>query len=103
MFEAAADVRQVFDHFNQPDDGDIFRIDQQLAAGGTHFFSAHAEEGGAGGLLAQRVNELRAVSIAGGFAGGEQKLHAAIMPEQLCAIPTLSLSKGREPYPCKNY
>src|ERR1051326_3464768 len=53
MLEAAADVRQVFDHFNQPDDGDIFRIDQQLAAGGTHLFSAHAKVGRAGDKLVE--------------------------------------------------
>jgi hypothetical protein len=64
VLEAAANVRQVLYDLNQPDHGDIFGVDQQLAAGGAHLFSAHAEESGAGGKPAQRVNKLRTVGIA---------------------------------------
>src|SRR5258708_6265590 len=62
--ELLSNMRQVRDHLDQPDHCHFFGVDQQLAAGGAHFFSAHAEEPGSRRKLRKRVDELRAVGVA---------------------------------------
>ncbi len=82
------------------DDGKVFGVDDNLAPGSSHAFSAGAEKvelcgGGASPRLdgaeprphmsgngytpSQRLDQLRAVHFAGGFAGGDQDLHVDIV------------------------
>ena len=53
-------------------DGDVFSTDDALLAGGFHGAAAEAGEGGFWQTLVEGMDELSAVSIAGGFAGGEE-------------------------------
>ena len=55
--------------FGDADDGEIFRIDDCVAAGGAHAVSADAEEFELQVVAAQGFDELRAVHFPGGFAG----------------------------------
>ena len=53
-----------------PHVGDIFSADEAVLAGLLHLKAAEAGEGDSGQGYAQRVDELRAVVIAGGFTCG---------------------------------
>jgi uncharacterized protein YdeI (YjbR/CyaY-like superfamily) len=52
--------------------GDVFGADDALEAGGLHLQAAEAEEGRLRGAGAELGDELRAVVVAAGFAGGEK-------------------------------
>src|SRR5882724_3849663 len=73
--EAAADSRQVRDYLYQADHSNLIGVDQQFAAGSMHLLAAHSEEGRARRGLAQGVDQLCAVSITRGFAGGKEEIH----------------------------
>src|SRR5947209_15276047 len=51
MLEAPPDIRQVLHYFHQSDHRDLISMYQQLAAGSSHLFAAHAEEACAGRKL----------------------------------------------------
>jgi hypothetical protein len=53
--------------------GDVFGADDAGLAGLLHLAAAEAEEGGKGQRGFEDVDELGAVVIAGGFAGGEEE------------------------------
>jgi hypothetical protein len=52
--------------------GDVFGADDALLAGGFHRGAAEAGEGGSGIAAVEFGDDLGAVMVAGGFAGGEE-------------------------------
>jgi hypothetical protein len=58
--------------------GDIFGANDTLLAGGFHGRSAEASEGGCGNAAAEFGDDLGAVMVAGGFAGGEEDARVGI-------------------------
>jgi hypothetical protein len=69
---ARVDVGDVAEDLGDAHDGDVFGADDLLLALGEHGVAAEAGEGGGGKASAQGGDELGAVGIAGGFAGGEE-------------------------------
>ncbi len=65
----AIDFWQVAEDFGDADDGEIFRVDDRVAAGGTHAVSADAEEFKLRVEAMQGIDELGAVHFSGSFAG----------------------------------
>ncbi|HWB32142.1 MAG TPA: YdeI/OmpD-associated family protein [Acidobacteriaceae bacterium] len=53
--------------------GDVFGVDDALLAGGLHLRATEAGEGGAGDAGAEASDDLCAVVVAGGLAGGEEE------------------------------
>ena len=71
---AAVDARDVAEDFSDAHDGDVFGADGLELAGGAHFSSAEAGEGGVGKCGLEGADELGAVEVAGSLAGGEEDL-----------------------------
>src|SRR5580704_11487547 len=69
MSKQAVDLRQMTENFGDADDGEVFRVDDRVAAGGAHAVSADAEEIEVWIATAQGFDELRAVHFSGCFAG----------------------------------
>jgi len=68
----AIDARGVFDDLGDAHVGDVFGANDALLTCGLHLAAAEAEEGGAGEAVGELRDDLCAVVIAGGFAGGEE-------------------------------
>ena len=66
------DVEGVAEDFGDAHVGDVFGADDALLAGGFHCGAAEAGEGGGGMRRAEFGDDLGAVVVAGGFAGGEE-------------------------------
>lgn len=71
---AAVDAGDVAEDFGDAHDSDVFGADGLELAGGAHFRSAQAGEGGVGEPWLESSDELCAVEVARGFAGGEEDL-----------------------------
>ena len=69
---AGVDPGDVTEDFRHAHDGDVFGSDGALLAGGFHGGSTEAGEGGCREVLAQGGDELCAVGVSGGFAGGKE-------------------------------
>lgn len=66
------DIGEVPDDFGDAHEGEFFGVEEQLDAVGLHLVAAEAEEGGAGELFLQALDDKGAVEITGGFAGGDE-------------------------------
>ena len=93
----AVDLRQMAEDFGNADDGEVFGVDDDLAAGGAHALSACAEEGKFSGLRLQRrgcgaslhmdrrdstaqgFDQLRTVHFPGSFTGRDQDSQESIV------------------------
>ncbi len=71
---ACVNAGDMAEDFGDAHDRYIFGADGLELAGCTHFGSAKAGEGGMGERGLEGADELRAVEVAGGFAGGEEDL-----------------------------
>ena len=101
------------DDFGDPDDGEVFGVDYDVAAGGAHAVSAGAKErDAAGDASAQSFNQLASIHVARSLAGGDENLHAAIVREcvlraiaryALNSFLTTEVTEGMEkPSSCKS-
>ncbi len=68
----AVDARHVTNDFGDAHVGDVFGAHDAIEAGGFHLFAAEAEECGVGIASVQFRDELRAVVVPAGLAGGEK-------------------------------
>jgi hypothetical protein len=66
------DVGHVADDFGEAHVGDVFGANDAGLAGGFHLGAAQAGEGRGGDAVAQFGDDLGAVVVARGFAGGEE-------------------------------
>ena len=62
--------------------GDVFGADDALLASGFHGGSAKAGEGGGGDSGAEFGDDLGAVVVAGGFAGGEKDARIGVRGDE---------------------
>ena len=69
---AGVDLRDMAQDLGDAHDGDVFGADDALLARSLHRAAAEAGEGGCGQMLAKVLDELGAVGLAGGLAGGEE-------------------------------
>ena len=76
--ELGVDVGGVAEDFGDAHVGDVFGADDAGLAGGLHEEAAETGEGGLGESLFQGVDDLRAVEIARGFAGGEKEVRVGV-------------------------
>jgi hypothetical protein len=65
-------VRDVAEDLGDAHDGDVFGADGLVLALPGHVCAAEAGEDGAGDAFAEGGDELGAVGVAGGLAGGEE-------------------------------
>src|ERR1035438_1351495 len=85
----AENLRKMAEDFSDADNREVLGVDDNIAARGAHALPTGAEESklcGGGALprlwmSAQRFDELRAIHVSGGFPGGDEDLHAAIVRE----------------------
>ena len=68
------DVGGVAEDFGDAHVGDVFGANDALLARELHVLAAEAGEGGGRERLAEGLNELRAVEVAGGLAGGDEEV-----------------------------
>jgi hypothetical protein len=61
--------------FRDADDGQVFGIDDSIAADGTHAVATHTEEFKRRITASQSLDKLRAVHFAGRLTGGDQDSH----------------------------
>ena len=76
--ELGVDVGSVAEDFGDAHVGDVFGADDAGLAGGLHELAAEAGEGGVREVVAEGVDELRAVEVSGGFAGGEEEVRVGV-------------------------
>jgi hypothetical protein len=62
--------------------GDVFGADDALLAFRFHCSSAQAGEGGGGDATAEFSDDLGAVVVAGGFAGGEEDARIGVRADE---------------------
>ena len=74
----AEDTRQVAQDFGDAHVGDVLGTDDALLAGGGHLCAAEAGEGGGWDAGAQFGDDLCAVVVAGGLAGGEEDARVGV-------------------------
>ncbi len=65
---------EVRDHFGEPDDGEAGGVDDGFDSEGLEFWSGAAVEGGIGERFEEGGDETGGVHVAGGFAGGDEKV-----------------------------
>src|SRR5258708_3305452 len=65
----AVDLWQMAEDFGDADNGEIFRVNDSIAAGRAHAISANAEEFKSLIAATQGLDELRAIHFSGSFAG----------------------------------
>jgi len=70
----AVDVGRVADDLGDAHVGYVFGADDAVLAGFGHALAAETGEGGLGDFVAQGIDELRAVDVAGGLTGGEEEV-----------------------------
>src|SRR5208282_6346511 len=88
----AKNFRKMAYDFGDADDGQIFGINYDVAAGGSHALASGAEKGERRIAAAQRFDQLRAVHFARGFAGGDEDLHVGIVN---ACVPTTRQTSGK--------
>ena len=93
---AGVDAGDVAEDFGDAHDGDVFGADGLLLAFGAHFGAAEAGEGGGGEAASEFGDELRAVVVAGGFAGGEEDARVGLGGDD---VQFTSESEGLPPLP----
>ena len=76
------DVGGVADDLGDPHVGDVFGADDALLAGGFHGGAAETGEDGVGDAAAEFRDDLGAVVVAGGFAGGEEDARVGIRADK---------------------
>ena len=69
---AGVDVRDVAENFGHAHDGDVLSADGLLLGLAGHLGAAKSGEGGAGDPRAECGDDLGAIGVAGGLAGGEE-------------------------------
>ena len=90
FFVKAENFWEMADDLSDTDDGEVFGVDDDVAAGGAHAVSARAEErDAAGDSSAQSFNQLRSIHFARSFARRDQNLHAAIVRERALRATTV--------------
>ena len=67
------------DNLSDSDNREVLSIDNNLASGSSHALPARAEELNRWVAPPQRLNQLRAIHFARGFAGGDKNLHSCIV------------------------
>ncbi len=81
FLKESIDARKVPHDLGQPHDGDVVRIDHEIASRVAHGVAAYAKELGLlriaapAQLRAQRLDQPRAIHVSGGFAGREEDAH----------------------------
>ena len=76
------DVEGVAEDFGEAHVGDVFGADDALLAGGFHGAAAEAGEGGGGDAAVEFGDDLGAVVVAGGFAGGEEDARVGVRADK---------------------
>jgi hypothetical protein len=75
--KARVDAGQMAENLGDAHHGDVFGVHQRFTARGTHALAAQAKNFKIGPASAQGFDELRAVHVAGGFAGGDKDAQGA--------------------------
>ena len=76
---ARVDPRYMAQDLRYTHHGHIFGADDALLAGGLHGAAPQTGEGGGGQLLAEPVDQVGTVGVAGGLAGGEEDARVGVV------------------------
>ena len=79
FFVESENFRKMAENFSDADHRQVLGVDHNLASSGPHAFSASAEEVKGWVTASQRLDQLRAVHFARGFAGGDENFHESIV------------------------